>query len=463
MASLTNPGTSNGASPAPPAAKRCRSASLTVELETTYESIHNNTFFIIEAVEEGDLSKVSPFIVERVIRGAIGTARQIKKLRSGKLLVEITRNSQVNNLLKITTLSDIPVKVSPHRSLNQCKGVIRSPELASLSQYELESELQKHNVTDVKKIFIKRDGITRNTNTIVLTFNTSTLPTHINIAYLRVRVEPFIPNPLRCFKCQRFGHHSSACKRDSMCSKCGLPDHGESECTRPPCCANCEGDHPANSNKCPKWLREKEICKIKTLQGISFPEARKLVDNNSQSNSITYSNIVRSDSKKTRTIGTQTEVTNCTCDENYVHNDTSETTRKNIDTDTHDLQAYIDSQATGSQMPGSHVTITPSIYSSEKPENAAKGDPPEARSASTSGESNTGEASHRKTSTTSTSRKQSLSPTPPAQHGKPGAARVSSQPKNISKSSAEPGGSNNKQASSGNTAKPPRKLVEAPT
>ncbi len=46
-------------------------------------------------------------------------------------------------------------------------------------------------------------------------------------------------------------------------------------CDKPPHCVNCEGDHPANDNKCPTFLREREIQKIRVTEKVSFPEAKR--------------------------------------------------------------------------------------------------------------------------------------------------------------------------------------------
>ena len=42
--------------------------------------------------------------------------------------------------------------------------------------------------------------------TFIITFHTASIPKHIKIGYLRIPVELYIPNPLHCFNCQKFGH-----------------------------------------------------------------------------------------------------------------------------------------------------------------------------------------------------------------------------------------------------------------
>ena len=276
---------------------------------------HWPRFLVIESAEEGrTLSCLSPFAIEKAMKGLAGEVKSVKKLRSGLILVEVLRAAQANNLLKQTMFGSIQVKVSAHRSLNSSKGVINDRDLAQLDSEELVNELKLSGVpvTHARNIYQKRNGQQRKTATIVLTFALPNVPDKIKAGYSILKVQPFIPNPLRCFKCQAFGHHQSTCKKEELCPKCGLAAHGLAECEAPVKCVNCGGDHPVFASSCPKWKLEKEICRVKTLNNISFPEARRQVTGDAPSSNRTlYSNIVRS--VKSVSVATQTEVINCTC------------------------------------------------------------------------------------------------------------------------------------------------------
>jgi hypothetical protein len=271
-------------------------------------------FLVMESVNQDQpLSKVSPFVIEKAMKG-ICNAVNVKKLRSGVLLIEVSRPEQATNLLKQTQFANIPVRVTPHRTMNSCKGVIRDRELADLDTSELVDNLKIVGVTDARNIMQNRNGNRTKTAAVILTFARPILPTSIKAGYSIIKVEPYIPNPLRCFTCQGYGHHQATCRRAKICARCGKPDHGTETCTIAPCCANCKGDHPAYATSCPKWREEKEICKAKVTYNVSFPEARRMMTPavTETNNRILYSAMSRP-IVTTASVGTQTDIVNCKC------------------------------------------------------------------------------------------------------------------------------------------------------
>ena len=54
------------------------------------------------------------------------------------------------------------------------------------------------------------------TNTHILTFNTSKISESLKVCYLNIPVSQVVPNPLRCYKCQRFV--TSKCKHSETVS-----------------------------------------------------------------------------------------------------------------------------------------------------------------------------------------------------------------------------------------------------
>ena len=235
-------------------------------------------FLIISSlIESQPLTKVSPFAVSKGIKGIAGEPKEIKALPSGDILVEVTRRSHCENLLRSTILANIPVRVTPHKTLNHCRGVIRCSNLNVCDDDEIVGELRSQGVTHIRCITRKTpEGVVK-TGAYFLTFITPSLPEFILAGYLRIKVDPFIPNLLHCFNCQMFGHGQSRCTRNKVCAKCATPGHHFEECVNEPKCANCNGSHASSDKKCPQWLIEKDIQNYKVKNNCSFKEARNII------------------------------------------------------------------------------------------------------------------------------------------------------------------------------------------
>ena len=67
---------------------------------------------------------------------------------------------------------------------------------------------QEQSVVEVHRVTVKKDTEKVPNNTLFLTFNTPDLPKEITVGYLKVKVALFVPNPMRCFNCNKSGHTS---------------------------------------------------------------------------------------------------------------------------------------------------------------------------------------------------------------------------------------------------------------
>ena len=81
-------------------------------------------FIVLESLQEKQLSKLNPFVVEKVISGIV-KPDSVKKLQNGTLLVEVSKKTYADNMLKMNLFAGLNIKAYPHRSLNTSKGVVR--------------------------------------------------------------------------------------------------------------------------------------------------------------------------------------------------------------------------------------------------------------------------------------------------------------------------------------------------
>lgn len=234
-------------------------------------------FLIVQSVEkDAPLTSKSVFLVAKFIESVVGTNYKAKKLTSGDILVEVQTKEQSNKLLSQTEMHDIKISVTPHRSLNSSQGVISEPDLLKETDSDILDGMRDQGVTAVRRIMIRRDGKEIPTKHVILTFDRSTLPQSVTAGFLHCEVRQYIPNPRRCFKCQRYGHSTTSCRGRLTCPKCAAYDHTSENCTSDELkCPNCEQPHAAYSRKCEKFKAEKEIINLKVTQNISYQEARR--------------------------------------------------------------------------------------------------------------------------------------------------------------------------------------------
>ena len=164
--------------------------------------------------------------------------------------------------------------MTPHKLLNSSKGVVRNWELARTNPDEIKANLPM--ITDVHRIVVKRNNLEVKTNTLIVTFKTPKNPDSLKICYLNIPVSQYVPNPIRCYKCQRFGHVTSKCKHNKVCARCSETGHKDTTCTKAFKCVNCEETIHHNITKSVPFISENMAFKILVSRNISFFEARKV-------------------------------------------------------------------------------------------------------------------------------------------------------------------------------------------
>ena len=147
--------------------------------------------------------------------------------------------------------------------------------------------------------------------------------------------EIYLPNPLRCHNCQKYGHHDDRCSKNT-----------ESRCTNELHCVNRGEKHSADSKDCRIWHKEKEILRIKFTRNTFFIEARKLVETPTPIPGISYANITQSSMKKVPVVDTATQTDLITIIDSAVQ---SSSTNTNSQTEELQRQEVQTNNATRSQ------------------------------------------------------------------------------------------------------------------
>lgn len=171
-----------------------------------------------------------------------------------------------------------PPKLEPARRPKAYELIVRNID-PSLTEDEVKQELTANGLTSIRRVrrFTKthEDG-SRSAIPVVAVELTSHLEyigaldgKPLRVFYRVAQAEePHHRNidPVRCYRCQVYGHRQADCRADPKCLICGKLDCPVAtsqdrtlRCPNSPGCVNCGGSHPSMSRKCPK--RQEEVTK----------------------------------------------------------------------------------------------------------------------------------------------------------------------------------------------------------
>lgn len=232
----------------------------------------------ISMTNEGEsFADWGPVLLTRHVHKELGEVKSARKLRNGSLLVECVDEKQQLKAIKINKINGQKVKCVAARDKELIRGVITGISVDE-SVEELVKNITNVKIKEAKRLKMKRDGVLSDSLSVLLTFDEVKLPEKVFIGFMCYDVKVYIPPPLRCFKCQRYGHVANVCKGKTRCSKCGGEhSYGECEVGAKQKCCNCGGDHSAAYGGCEVYKRMREVQRIKVEQGMSYAEAVKLI------------------------------------------------------------------------------------------------------------------------------------------------------------------------------------------
>ncbi|XP_041913036.1 uncharacterized protein LOC121677948 [Alosa sapidissima] len=247
------------------------------EIKTVKRSEDEFKVFIKLLQEGTTFNEWSPIQLTKSLHKDIGEVRSAKQLRNGSLLVICKSDEQQQKAIKTNKLNGQRVKCSMAYDKNFVRGVISGIPLSE-SVDSVKEGIQNVKVREAKRLKTRRNGVICDSLSVLLTFDEAKLPGKVLIGYMSYDVKVYIPPPLRCFKCQRYGHVAAICKGKQRCSKCsGEHEYGKCEEGAKLKCCNCGGEHSAAYGGCEANKRMQEVQRIKVVQGVSYAEATKKV------------------------------------------------------------------------------------------------------------------------------------------------------------------------------------------
>jgi hypothetical protein len=233
-------------------------------------------------------AKKKPVAVKKAIEEELGSLDEVKI--TGEFIRIICKNQQQKSKgMQLKAVLDKSVSVSEpfvmtkennkqensnNYKQNESKGIIFGVP-TDITDKEIKEEI---NATWIKRL-LKREGENLSpTETVIFGLDSDSLPSHVYIGCVSKRVNTYIARPMRCGKCQIFGHRTHQCYAKEKCARCS-GSHKYIDCPNinAPKCVNCKGEHSAGDHECPKYKEVQETLKIVATEKMSYANALKQV------------------------------------------------------------------------------------------------------------------------------------------------------------------------------------------
>ena len=226
--------------------------------------------------------RISPLVLENKLLSLCPTREMcFRPQKTNEWLIEATTKAQSDIFLKIEEIQGIKVSVKSHDMLNYIQGTVVLPQIDEDEEIPdktilLDSlKLRYDNINNIEVFEIPNRKNHKNPIRIAkIKFIGQDLTQKIKILGQNREVRPYVPKPLQCKLCCKFGHTHKVCQNKEICIVCGSEEHTTNWKCPDMNCSNCGQLHHARSKECPFYMYNTELKLLMTRTGMAVREAK---------------------------------------------------------------------------------------------------------------------------------------------------------------------------------------------
>ena len=262
------------------------------EMEVNVENQKDTESYVFVKGEQLDITQINSFGIYSAICELLNRKPDIIKINQSLRI--LCRSKSEKKLLMETRF------LAGHRVIFSEPYVRARNPLNELNRgiiFIVEEDVPVEQITHelgipATRIIRKVRGESIVTKQVILYFN-GAIPEIIYFGWRRYRVSLYIPDPIRCFHCQKFGHKAHQCRSAVKCPICSgrhlfadCDAQRNDENKRKAVCPNCKGDHPASYRGCKMYQEAKSIKQIQVSKSLSYADAVKTFREQTETSSV---------------------------------------------------------------------------------------------------------------------------------------------------------------------------------
>ena len=135
------------------------------------------------------------------------------------------------------------------------RSILSLSETQIMAQLTVSSSCATNAILSVQKVYPRKtlsdsDSLYSSVHSMRISIEcSSAIPDRVFFHSVSLRVSPYILPPIRCFRCQRYGHGAISCRRSARCARCSSTNHITTACN-PSNELNCFACGPGSSHTC---------------------------------------------------------------------------------------------------------------------------------------------------------------------------------------------------------------------
>ena len=221
-----------------------------------------------------DLSKEKREALIKGLTAWIGPVQDLRVAPRGDLMIFPTSQQQKEELLEMSTVDGIRVKIDLTRAERERRVVIHAVP-TELSEDQITEKLAHVGVTKATRWSrLDESGRRAPSGTVCLTIVATNPPEEVKLDLQIFKTKLYIPRPNICFNCWKFDHHALSCQNKRRCRECSGEHEEDTDCDEERKCPTC-GDHghSAGTEKCRVYASRQLTIKMAKENNISIKEA----------------------------------------------------------------------------------------------------------------------------------------------------------------------------------------------